>query len=156
MIRTEITNEANTGKKVQEKRVSNDECNQECNESKDSCCAENPDSCCAAKSCCKSPIAPPAVLDPKTAQGGRKYELPEGIKLEDCTILYIGIENVTLTNIMMVHNKCPVIRFDPEQGEAHRETVQVNRLLMKRYFLVQKAKDADVIGIVVGTLGVGE
>lgn len=26
---------------------------------------------------------------------------------------------------------------------------------MRRYFLVQKAKDADVIGIVVGTLGVG-
>lgn len=25
-----------------------------------------------------------------------------------------------------------------------------------RYFLVQKAKDADTIGIVVGTLGVGE
>lgn len=27
---------------------------------------------------------------------------------------------------------------------------------MKRYFLVQKAKDADTIGIVVGTLGVGK
>lgn len=82
--------------------------------------------------------------------------LPEGVKLEDCTILYIGIENITLTNIMMVHNKCPVITYNPEHGEAHKETVQVNRLLMKRYFLVQKAKDADVIGIVVGTLGVGE
>ena len=82
--------------------------------------------------------------------------LPENIKLEDCTILYIGEENITLTNIMMVHNKCPVITYNPEKEEAHRETVPVNRLLMKRYFLVQKAKDADVIGIVVGTLGVGK
>jgi diphthamide biosynthesis protein 2 len=76
--------------------------------------------------------------------------------LEDCTILYIGEENITLTNIMMVHNKCPVITYNPHKEEAHRETVPVNRLLMKRYFLVQKAKDADVIGIVVGTLGVGK
>lgn len=38
---------------------------------------------------------------------------------------------------------------------ARQESVQVNRMLMKRYFLVQKAKDADTIGIVVGTLGVG-
>jgi diphthamide biosynthesis protein 2 len=39
---------------------------------------------------------------------------------------------------------------------ARKESVQVNRMLMKRYFLVQKAKDADTIGIVVGTLGVGK
>lgn len=32
----------------------------------------------------------------------------------------------------------------------------MNKMLMKRYFLVQKAKDADTIGIVVGTLGVGK
>lgn len=28
-------------------------------------------------------------------------------------------------------------------------------MLMRRYALVEKAKDADVIGILVGTLGVG-
>lgn len=39
---------------------------------------------------------------------------------------------------------------------ARQESIQVNRMLMKRYFLVQKAKDANTIGIVVGTLGVGK
>ncbi|KAJ2958183.1 hypothetical protein NQZ79_g6205 [Umbelopsis isabellina] len=111
--------------------------------------------CCSSGDCCQQP-EPAALhtLPPEHAQGGRSYNLPDDIKLEDCTILYIGIESVTLTNIMMVHNKCPVITFNPEEEQAHKESVQVNRLLMKRYFLVQKAKDADVVGIVVGTLGV--
>lgn len=34
------------------------------------------------------------------------------------------------------------------------ESGRSNRLLMRRYALVQKVKDADVIGILVGTLGV--
>jgi diphthamide biosynthesis protein 2 len=41
-------------------------------------------------------------------------------------------------------------------GSTRLESAQVNRALMRRYVLVQKAKDADVIGIVVGTLGVGK
>lgn len=35
------------------------------------------------------------------------------------------------------------------------ESARTNRMLMRRYALVEKAKDADVIGILVGTLGVG-
>lgn len=46
--------------------------------------------------------------------------------------------------------------YDPKTKLARQESIQVNRMLMKRYFLVQKAKDADTIGIVVGTLGVGK
>ncbi|KAJ8655646.1 diphthamide biosynthesis protein 2 [Lichtheimia ornata] len=90
-----------------------------------------------------------------TTKGGRYYELPEDIAIEDCSIFFIGAESLTLTNIMMIHNKCPVYTYNPKTREARRETVQVNRLLMKRYSLVQKAKDAETFGIVVGTLGVG-
>jgi len=35
------------------------------------------------------------------------------------------------------------------------ESHVTNKLLMKRYAVVQKARDADVFGILVGTLGVG-
>jgi len=153
-IRTEITNEANAGKKFQENCVSDVAPSQEFTHNRDGCCSDNANQGCTSRACCKPANTNVTQFDAKQAQGGRTYVLPQGVKLEDCTILYIGIENITLTNIMMVHNKCSVIRFDPEQGEAHKETVQVNRLLMKRYFLVQKAKDADVIGIIVGTLGV--
>ncbi|KAG2180493.1 hypothetical protein INT44_003497 [Umbelopsis vinacea] len=145
-IATKITKEANTNLNGQETPVPDTQLSEEC--------ADTTDDCCGSGACCKQPIVNKAHISLEQAQGGRTYELPEDVKLEDCTILYIGEENITLTNIMMVHNKCPVITYNPEKEEAHKETVPVNRLLMKRYFLVQKAKDADVIGIVVGTLGV--
>ena len=37
-----------------------------------------------------------------------------------------------------------------------KEQQNVNRMLMRRYAAIQKARDADVFGILVGTLGVGE
>ena len=39
---------------------------------------------------------------------------------------------------------------------ARIESGRTNRLLMRRYAVVQRARDADVIGILVGTLGVGQ
>ncbi|CAG8504935.1 14499_t:CDS:10 [Ambispora leptoticha] len=85
---------------------------------------------------------------------GRYYNLPEGTNIEDCSIFYIGGESLMLTNLLMTHNKCKVYTYNPQTREGRRETLQVNRALMKRYYMVQKAKDADVIGIVAGTLGV--
>lgn len=41
-------------------------------------------------------------------RGGRHYELPEDTSLESCSLFFIGTESLTLTNIIMVHNKCPV------------------------------------------------
>ncbi|KAG0085031.1 Diphthamide biosynthesis protein 2 [Podila epicladia] len=90
----------------------------------------------------------------KRRKFGRTYDLPEGTKIEDYTIFYIGDESPTLSNIMMTHSQCDVYSYNPEKKEGRLESAQVNRALMRRYFLVQKAKDADVIGIAVGTLGV--
>jgi diphthamide biosynthesis protein 2 len=72
-----------------------------------------------------SSILAPAVpiknvedLKAEKKQGGRYFELPEGISIESCSIFFVGTESLTLTNIMMVHNKCPVrlylylIKFD--------------------------------------------
>jgi diphthamide biosynthesis protein 2 len=39
--------------------------------------------------------------------------------------------------------------------EATLQSAETNKFLMRRYALVQKARDADVFGILVGTLGVG-
>ncbi|GAA5803487.1 hypothetical protein HPULCUR_008969 [Helicostylum pulchrum] len=101
-----------------------------------------------------APIENVDALKEEMKRGGRYFELPENIAIENCSIFFIGKESLTLTNIMMVHNKCPLYTYDPKTMMARKESVQVNRMLMKRYFLVQKAKDADTIGIVVGTLGV--
>lgn len=102
------------------------------------CCSRddaNSGSCCSSKkteintTCCgqnncdedymdseeESTIIPPSVpienvdeLKAEMKQGGRYFELPENISMEDCSIFFIGTESLTLTNIMMVHNKCPV------------------------------------------------
>ncbi|GES89558.1 diphthamide biosynthesis protein 2 [Rhizophagus clarus] len=85
---------------------------------------------------------------------GRHYILPENTSIENYTIFYIGYESLTLTNIIMTYNKCKVYSYNPEIRIGRLEAIQVNRALMKRYYMIQKAKDADVIGIVVGTLGI--
>ncbi|KAF9149870.1 Diphthamide biosynthesis protein 2 [Linnemannia schmuckeri] len=90
----------------------------------------------------------------KRRRFGRTYDLPEGDNIEDYTIFYIGDESPTLSNIMMTHSKCETYSYNPEKKQGRFESAQVNKALMRRYFLVQKAKDADVIGIAVGTLGV--
>lgn len=92
----------------------------------------------------------------KRRKFGRTYDLPEDAQIEDYTIFYVGDESPTLSNIMMTHSKCEVYSYNPEKKQGRLESAQVNKSLMRRYFLVQKAKDADVIGIAVGTLGVGK
>ena len=87
------------------------------------------------------------------------------------TIFYIGSESVGLTNLLMTHASSkvcllpfllPIIIFissDPLiqlNISNHLESSQIYKLLMGRYTIVQKAKDADVFGILVGTLGVGK
>lgn len=71
------------------------------------------------------------------------------------TILYIGGESLSLTNLLMTNSSCQVYSYDPPTKSTRLESARVNRLLMKRYATVQKARDADVFGILVGTLGVG-
>ena len=68
----------------------------------------------------------------------------------------MGKEGRTLTNLMMTFNKCPFYTYNPQNQVCRKETLNVNRALMKRYYLVEKAKDAGVVGIVAGTLGVTE
>ncbi|XP_023663156.1 2-(3-amino-3-carboxypropyl)histidine synthase subunit 2 [Paramormyrops kingsleyae] len=85
---------------------------------------------------------------------GRQFILKEGCSIEDYSIFYVGQEGVTLTNFMMTWNKCSFCSFDPETMVGRFETININRALMKRYYLIEKAKDASIVGILVGTLGV--
>ncbi|XP_018615800.2 2-(3-amino-3-carboxypropyl)histidine synthase subunit 2 isoform X2 [Scleropages formosus] len=85
---------------------------------------------------------------------GRQFVLNEGCSIDHHSMFFIGKEGATLTNFMMTWNKCSFCSFDPETGAGRVETVNVNKALMKRYYLVERAKDAAVVGILVGTLGV--
>ena len=93
---------------------------------------------------------------------------------EHSVILYIGGESLALTNLLLTHasyevrprtsriiasanHRCSqVYSYDPRTRMARLESGRTNKLLMRRYAVVQRARDADVIGILVGTLGVGQ
>lgn len=90
-------------------------------------------------------------------------------------VLYIGGESLSLTNLLMTHAFCDVsfrfsstrslkiayacifkvFSYDPLTNTSKFESGKTNKMLMRRYAVVQKARDADVFGILVGTLGVG-
>ncbi|KAF8609001.1 diphthamide biosynthesis protein [Ceratobasidium sp. AG-I] len=74
--------------------------------------------------------------------------------VEESIILCIGGESLALTNFLLTHAQSEVISYDPQTKSTRRETGRVNKLLMRRYAIIQKARDADVFGILVGTLGV--
>ncbi|KAJ3358204.1 hypothetical protein HDU91_005284 [Kappamyces sp. JEL0680] len=75
-------------------------------------------------------------------------------QLHDTTLFYIGEESLTLTNIMMTVPSSSVLSFSPQSGAVTEQRGQANTLIRRRFAMVQKAKDANTVGIVVGTLGV--
>ncbi|RKO97209.1 diphthamide biosynthesis protein [Caulochytrium protostelioides] len=72
------------------------------------------------------------------------------------TLVYIGPDSLTLTNLSMLHSDKQLMQYVPAQRDQglHAVTLQSSRLLNRRYFLLQKCKEADVVGLLVGTLSV--
>ncbi|KAH9475326.1 2-(3-amino-3-carboxypropyl)histidine synthase subunit 2 [Psilocybe cubensis] len=77
-------------------------------------------------------------------------------QLEHTIIFYVGGESLGLSNLLMTNSSCNVYTYNPTTQTALHEsaTGRTNKMLMRRYVAVQKARDADVFGILVGTLGV--
>ncbi|CAJ1081867.1 2-(3-amino-3-carboxypropyl)histidine synthase subunit 2 [Xyrichtys novacula] len=89
-------------------------------------------------------------------QFGRRFSLKSGLSMKDYSVFYVGQEGRTLTNFMMTWNRCSFSSFDPTTITGRTESVTINRALMKRYYAIERAKDANVVGILVGTLGVAD
>ncbi|XP_037311898.2 2-(3-amino-3-carboxypropyl)histidine synthase subunit 2 [Pungitius pungitius] len=89
-------------------------------------------------------------------QFGRRFSLKGGLSIADYRMFYVGQEGATLRNFMMTWNCCSFCSFDPIKMTARTESVSINRALMKRYYAIERAKDANVVGILVGTLGVAD
>ncbi|XP_067294383.1 2-(3-amino-3-carboxypropyl)histidine synthase subunit 2 [Pseudorasbora parva] len=85
---------------------------------------------------------------------GRQFSVKKGQSVDNYSMFYIGQEGLTLTNFMMTWNHCAFSSFNPETCTGRVESVKINKALMKRYYGVERAKDASVVGILVGTLGV--
>lgn len=121
-------------------------------------------------------LIPSMELPTKPTPPRVSYDLPQGVEKGDCAIFYLGGESLGLNNLLMTSGGCSVraptyfqaLRrlnnmfsilqvwsYNPKKRESRLESSKTNRMLMRRYAIVEKAKDADVIGILVGTLGVG-
>ena len=87
-----------------------------------------------------------------TALSGRKFTI--SCDLSCYKILFVGCECITLRNLILTLNKNQFFTYDPSTLTMRRETLNVNKSLMRRYYLIEKAKDSQIIGIVMGTLGV--
>jgi len=85
---------------------------------------------------------------------GRMFHIPKDEDVSKYSILYIGSESLTLTNLMYSFQSCTFYTYNPANQEAEKERVNINKMLMKRYYKIEKAKDARIVGILVGTLGV--
>ncbi|GAA5987661.1 hypothetical protein JCM10908_007155 [Rhodotorula pacifica] len=99
----------------------------------------------------------PAVPEPPTTvpRSSARYELPPGVEsVDECALVWVGGESLALNNLLLTHGRCRVWSYDPTTRTSRLESGRTNRMLMRRYATVEKAKDADVIGILVGTLGV--
>ncbi|XP_054240412.1 2-(3-amino-3-carboxypropyl)histidine synthase subunit 2 [Indicator indicator] len=94
------------------------------------------------------------ALPGEVRQFGRQFPVEEPGGLQDCAMFYVGAEGLALTSFMLTWNCCPFSSFDPATSCGRRETFNVNRALMRRLYLVERARDAHVVGILVGTLGV--
>lgn len=117
-----------------------------------------------------------AETSPRNAAAQERLRIPPGIRTERCTILFVGGESLALTNVLMTHGGspvcttvtfcsrslyslclrfCKVYSYEPSTRGTRLESPRSNSLLMRRYAMVHKARDADVFGILVGTLGIG-
>ncbi|CAA3026129.1 diphthamide biosynthesis 2 [Olea europaea subsp. europaea] len=79
--------------------------------------------------------------------GGLTWSLPEGHKMDDYLIFWIGLDNSAFANVVLQFNSCEIDCLITDVS-------QQKKILNRRYYLVEKAKDANIIGILVGTLGV--
>ena len=120
----------------------------------------------------------PLTAGDALAQGrllGRRLSEPlDEEALGGCALIYVGGEDQTLSNLCLLLPSAAVYLYelsdvDPVGDDAaatgaavspppslRRLELATARRLMRRYFLVQKAREAEVVGVLVGTLSASQ
>ncbi|ROT64884.1 putative diphthamide biosynthesis protein 2-like [Penaeus vannamei] len=85
---------------------------------------------------------------------GRSVCLPDGEEIKDYHFIYLGPRGPTVTCLCMKFSESTFYCADPSSGEV---TVTSGlRSVMSRSNKLEMVKDAEIIGILVGTLGVAD
>ncbi|EPS72344.1 hypothetical protein M569_02414, partial [Genlisea aurea] len=85
--------------------------------------------------------------------GGLSWSLPIDRKMDDYLIFWIGSNNQAFANVVLTFNGCDIVRYDASEACLAFDLSEQKRILKRRYYLVEKVKEANMIGILVGTLG---
>ena len=84
----------------------------------------------------------------------RRIPLSE-VALKSAAVLYVGGEGRLLTCLAMSLGDTPLIVWDPRSGRPPDSPgPEASRAVRKRYYMVERTKDAGRVGILVGTLAV--
>ena len=103
---------------------------------------------------CKPHPPMPSRKSGEVIECGRKW--PEDImkEAEKWTIIYVGTSENLLSLLTFTFPNSAHFVFDPSKEVLTQSGMKCSKLMMRRYMLVEKTKDAERIGILVGTLGV--
>eukprot|EP00803_Ostreobium_quekettii_P001455 evm.model.scf_161.10 EVM.evm.TU.scf_161.10 scf_161:97149-102873(-) len=85
---------------------------------------------------------------------GIKWHLPEGVKMEECLCIWLGPEDSPiLFELSLHHSLSKWVLVDIENG-TYKEALPANvaALLKRRYYLIEKTRNANIVGILVSTL----
>ena len=73
--------------------------------------------------------------------------------------LYVGDKDTFINPFLFYFNKLKFYRYDAKTGANQADDMafsKTNRELMKRFYLIEKAKDAQIFGILIGTMSVSK
>ena len=78
---------------------------------------------------------------------------------DNVMVYYIGSEGPRLVRLAMRYSNNHFVVYDPQTEDGTDSIIvpamqKAARMVQKRYFQVQKAKDARIFGILIGTLSV--
>ncbi|PON77687.1 Diphthamide synthesis DHP [Parasponia andersonii] len=76
------------------------------------------------------------VAGNRYAIGGLLWELPEGCKMEDYLLFWIGSDNSAFANVVLTYNGCEIVRYDAAANCMVTDLSQQKRILKRRYYLI--------------------
>lgn len=97
-----------------------------------------------------------AVCDRSQSAVGLTWQLPGGAALENAAVVWVGDAHSSgLRTLQLAHASATWSVLNPATLKwQHGLAASLRRTLQRRYYLVEKARNCNIVGILVGTLGV--
>lgn len=109
------------------------------------------------------PAGTPSSQPESLERFGRRFPLNPGRRLEEYGAFYVGGSQASsdpslepdLSRLLLGWTPGrPFFSCCPDTGQTQDQSAQARRLRARRLYLVERARDARVVGLLVGTLGV--